>query len=532
MLGLMQHWPLTIDKILAHAARCHGSQEVVSGGVQDPIRRSYETIYDRARRASSALITLGVGPGDRVGTLAWNSVDHLEAWYAIMGMGAICHTLNPRMGIDQLAWIASHAGNRILLVDNQLRDIARDIQARCPAIKHLVTLDGARGDPIGWDSLVGAHAPASWGGFDEQTACGLCYTSGTTGDPKGVLYSHRSNFLHTLTVLQRDVFGLGARDVVLPIVPMFHANAWGLVFAAPAAGARLVLPGQHLDGPSLHRLIEQEQVSFAAAVPTVWQDLLDHLERTGESLGSLTHAVAGGATCPAWIVKALEDRHGVAVSHAWGMTELSPMGTIWAPTAATAVLPPIEQGAIRLKQGRPPLGVELRIGGADDAKTGHLEVSGFAVARAYYGHHESILNKDGFLDTGDIGSIDKYGFLSITDRDKDVIKSGGEWISSIAIENIIASHPAIEQAAVVGAQHPRWGERPLLLVVIREGETVSREELIACLEDKVPRWWTPDEVIVIDAMPQGPTGKIDKRSLRTRFHTHLLEADAKEKESK
>lgn len=524
MLGLMQEWSLTVDRILDHAAHSHGNREIVSVAGDQQHRSSYIESASRARRASSSFLALGIRPGDRIATLAWNSIEHFEAWYAIMGMGAVCHTLNLRMSADQLAWIVTHAESKMLLVDPALLPLALAVCARSPCLKHVVIL-GASEDARfpGWKDFSEGRSAACWGGFDEDTACGLCYTSGTTGDPKGVLYSHRSNFLHTLTLLQPDVFGLSATDVVLPIVPMFHANAWGLVFAAPAVGAKLVLAGQQLDGESLRSLIDREKVTFAAAVPTVWQSLLDHLEQTGETLPSLSRAVVGGAACPEWIVRALEDRHGVAVSHAWGMTELSPVGTIWARTSSVSSLPPSEQFAIRIKQGRPPLGVELRIGDGSGDGAAPLGVKGFAVAREYYRHGPVPTDMAGFFQTGDIGAIDLHGFLSITDRDKDVIKSGGEWVSSIAIENILASHPAVQQVAVIGAEHARWGERPLIIATPVEGERVTSDEMLLALEGRIPSWWMPDDVIFIATMPLGPTGKIDKRELRERYRRHLLD---------
>lgn len=528
MLGLMQHWPLTVDRILGHAERNHANREIVSAG-SDPLdaSSSYGEAAQRARRASSALAALGVRPGDRVATLAWNSLAHFEAWYAIMGIGAVCHTLNLRMSVDQLVWIVTHAESRVLLVDPALLNVARAIAARSPVLRHIVVLGTSDSQQYtGWRAFADDQAEAAWGNFDENDACGLCYTSGTSGEPKGVLYSHRSNFLHTLMVMQPDVFGLRATDVVLPIVPMFHANAWGLVFAAPAVGAKLVLPGQHLDGESLHNLIGREQVTFAAAVPTVWQSLLDYLERTGETLPSLSRAVVGGAACPEWIVRALEDRHGVAVSHAWGMTELSPVGTIWGMTPEVRSLGPTEQLAARIKQGRPPLGVELRISDAAPNGTGSLGVRGFAVAREYYRNGPVPADADGFFQTGDIGVIDHNGFLSITDRDKDVIKSGGEWISSITIENIAASHAAVQQVAVIGAEHARWGERPVIVAVLAEGETATADEIMMALDGRIPRWWMPDAVVFVQAMPVGPTGKIDKRGLRQRYRHYLLDGPA------
>jgi fatty-acyl-CoA synthase len=531
MLGLMQNWPLTVDRILTHAKTWNGGREIVTRSVEGPIvRTTYGDLHDRALRLSNALAALGVKPGDCVATLAWNTARHMEAWYAIMGMGAVCHTLNPRLFIDQLRYIINHAQDRIIFTDLSFVPTLLKLRGELPSVAHVVVMTDrahmAEVDFAGalcFEDLIEQHAAdARWGGFDENTAAGLCYTSGTTGAPKGVLYSHRSNVLHTLVTLQSDVMGLSARDVVMPIVPMYHSNAWGLALSAPAVGAKLVLPGAKMDGASILELIETEGVTFSAAVPTVWETLLDHLRVTGGSLASLKRVLIGGAAAPEAVVRALEDEHGVAVSHAWGMTETSPLGTLGAPTPELDAMPRDARQRELLKQGRVPFGVEMKL--ADDVGAsppydgrafGRLKVRGPYVAREYFkGDGGDILDTEGFLDTGDVATIDPLGFMQITDRAKDLVKSGGEWISSIEIENLVADHPKVALAAVIGVPDPKWEERPLLIVKLRPGERATREEILGALEGKIARWWMPDEVLFVDEIPLGATGKVDKRRLR------------------
>jgi fatty-acyl-CoA synthase len=526
----MRPHALTLNTICEHAARWHGDRQVVSRiGDGSIVRTDYASIRERARRLSSALWALGIRRGDRVATLAWNSARHLEAWFAITGIGAICHTLNPRLVAEQLAWIANHAADKAVLVDVELLPLLEQILPRCPSIEHIVVLAdrNVRLPPkeyrwTGVESLIESHSTdVRWGDFDENTAAGLCYTSGTTGNPKGVLYSHRSNYLHTLTTIQPDVFTLSANDTVLAAVPMFHANAWGLAYSCPAVGAKLVMPGSHLDGASLHSLIEQEGVTFAAAVPTVWQMLLEYLLITDGKLNTLQRVVVGGAAAPETIVRAFHDRFGISVLHAWGMTELSPVGTSFAPIAGIAALPFEQQLPYRLKQGRPPLMVDIEIVDDDcvarphDGRaTGRLVVKGPCVIARYYGQDDSALDANGCFDSGDVATIDAEGFLQIVDRAKDVIKSGGEWISSIEIENLVLSHPAVALAAVIGVAHPKWGERPLLLVKVKDDCSIDGREIRELLSDKIAKWWLPDEVRVVCDIPTGPTGKIDKKALR------------------
>jgi fatty-acyl-CoA synthase len=539
MLGLMQNWPLTVDRILDHARDWHGGGEVVSRSVEGPlVRTTYARIHDRAKRLSSALLALGVKPGDRVATLAWNTGRHMEAWYAIMGIGAVCHTLNPRLFADQLCYIINHAEDRIILTDLTFLPVLLENRARMPKVEQLIVLTDAdhlakleSGGALDVESLIAQHTPdVAWGGFDENTAAGLCYTSGTTGNPKGVLYSHRSNFLHTLVTLQADVMGLSNRDVILPVVPMFHANAWGLALSGPAVGAKMVMPGSKMDGASIHELLETEGVTFSAAVPTVWQMLLQHLQSTGEKLSTLTRVVIGGSAVPEALVRAFRDDYGVTVTHAWGMTETSPLGTQSTQSARTAALSPDEQLRFQLKQGRPPVGMQMKLTNDDGERLPHdgatfgkLKVKGpFVVGEYFRGEGGDILDVEGFFDTGDVATIDDYGFMQITDRSKDVIKSGGEWISSIEIENIACGHPKSAIAAVVGVAHPKWDERPLLLVKLKPGVTATKEEYLAFLEGKIAKWWMPDDVMFVDDIPLGATGKIDKKVIRQQLAGYVL----------
>jgi len=539
MLGLMQDWPLTVDKILDHAKSWHGDTEIVSRSVEGPIvRTTWSEVHGRAKRLSNALTKLGVQPGDRIATLAWNSARHIEAWYAIMGMGAVCHTLNPRLFADQLCYIINHAEDRIIFTDLTFLPTLIERRADMPTVKHIVVMtdeahmkDCALAGAICFETLVAENsAEFEWGGFDENTAAALCYTSGTTGNPKGVLYSHRSNFIHTLVTMGKDVMGISAADTVLPVVPMFHANAWGLAFSCAAVGAKLVMPGQKLDGASVHELLESEEVTFSAAVPTVWQMLLTHLRDTGGKLTSLKRVVIGGSAVPEAIVRAFRDEYGVSVTHAWGMTETSPLGTLATPNGAIAKMDPEQQLKFTLKQGRPPIGIDLKLVDdadkrlpADGTTFGRLMVKGpFVVGEYFRGEGGKILDQEGFFDTGDVATIDNHGFMQITDRAKDVIKSGGEWISTIEIENIAMGHPKAALAAVIGAAHPKWDERPVLLVKLCPGETSSKEEFLAFLEGKIAKWWTPDDVVFVDDIPLGATGKIDKKLIRERMKDYVL----------
>lgn len=538
MQGLMQTWPLTVDKFFDHAKQWHGGREIVSRSVEGPVvRTTYAEAYQRSKRLSAALLALGIKPGDRVGTLAWNTGRHLEAWYAIMGVGAVCHTLNPRLHPDQLCWIINHAEDRVIFVDLTFAPLLAAHIDKMPTVEKLIVMtDDANAVEIPrglvYERLIEEHSgdDVVWGGFDENTAAGLCYTSGTTGDPKGVLYSHRSNYLHTLMTLQKDVMALSIKDVVLPVVPMFHANAWGITFSAPAVGAKLVMPGARMDGPAIYELLETEGVTFSAAVPTVWQMLLQHVQANGLKFSTLNRVVIGGSACPEAIIRAFHDDYGVDVIHAWGMTETSPMGTLGSLPPEQAAMPFEEQLPFRLKQGRAPAGIELKLTddadrriAHDGATFGRLKIKGNTVAAAYFkGAGGNILDEEGFFDTGDVATIDQTGFMQITDRAKDVIKSGGEWISSIEIENIAVGHPKALLAAVIGVAHPKWDERPLLLVKLKEGESATKADFLAHLEGKIAKWWTPDDVLFVDDIPLGATGKIDKKVLRARHGGHVL----------
>ncbi|WP_341024713.1 long-chain-fatty-acid--CoA ligase [Brevundimonas diminuta] len=541
MLGMMQDWPLTVDKILDHAKNWHGEREVVTRSVEGPIvRTTYAAIHERARRVSNALLGWGIKPGDRVATLAWNTGNHIETWYGIMGIGAVCHTLNPRLFPEQLAYIINHAEDRIIFTDLTFVPLLEAVLPHCPTVERVIVMTDAAHMPQAKLPRAEAYetvleqssSDVTWGGFDEQTACGLCYTSGTTGNPKGVLYSHRSNFIHTLLGMQTTVLGGTPSEVILPVVPMFHANAWGIAFAGPAAGSKLVMPGAKMDGASIYELIETEGVTFSAAVPTVWQGLFGHMVENNLKFSTLRKVLIGGSACPEALIRGFQDKFGVEVVHAWGMTETSPIGTIANLTPELKALPYDKQMAWRMKQGTPPLGVELKIknyGGQDmphDGKTyGRVMVKGPTVAGAYFkGEGGDILDHEGFFDTGDIASVDSHGFMQITDRAKDVIKSGGEWISSIDIENIAVGHPKVALAAVIGAAHPKWDERPVLMVKLKEGEAEDKQEHLDFLQGKIAKWWMPDDVVFIDDIPLGATGKIDKKTLRERMKDYQLPA--------
>lgn len=539
MLGLMQDWPLTVDKILDHAKNWHPNREVVTRSVEGPIERTtYGAIHGRAKRVSNALKAWNVQPGDRIATLAWNTADHIEAWYGIMGIGAVCHTLNPRLFPEQLVYIINHAADRIIFVDLTFVPLLDAILPHCPSVERVVIMTDADHMPQTKLPVVECYETVleqssedvEWGGFEENTACGLCYTSGTTGNPKGVLYSHRSNFIHTLLGLQSTVLGATPKEVILPVVPMFHANAWGIAFGGPAAGSKLVMPGARMDGPAIYELLETEGVTFSAAVPTVWQGLLNHLRENNLKLSTVKRVLIGGAAVPESMIRAFHDEFGVEVLQGWGMTETSPIGTLSNMTPELAALPFEEQLKWRVKQGTPPLGVELKLknyAGQDmphDGSTyGRLMIKGPTIARAYFRDEGGeILDNEGFFDTGDVSTIDDHGFMQITDRAKDVIKSGGEWISSIEIENLAVGHPKVALAAVIGSAHPKWDERPVLLIKLKEGETEDKQEHLDFLVGKIAKWWMPDDVVFLADIPLGATGKIDKKLLREQMKHYRL----------
>ena len=539
MNGMMQDWKLTVDKVIEHAYLNHGQQEIVTRTVEGPIVRStYTDLYHRARQCSNALLADGVQKGDRIATLAWNTTRHIETWYGTMCIGAVLHTLNPRLFPEQIAWIINHAEDTHVFYDITFQPIIEAIKDKVPTVKHFIVLTDAAHRPQSAmtnlrtyeEYIAGKSTDVTWGDFDENTACGLCYTSGTTGDPKGVLYSHRSNVLHTLIGMQYDAIGIGARDTVLPVVPMFHANAWGIAFSAPAVGAKLVLPGAKMDGESIYELLDGEKVSFTAAVPTVWLMLLQYLEATGKQLPILNKVVIGGSAVPERILRAFEENYGVEVIHAWGMTEMSPLGSLGAMTSPVLSKDRETVVKYKLKQGRTPFGVEMKVID-DEGKTlprdgksaGRLVVRGPAIAKSYFKNAGgNILDNEGFFDTGDVAHLDELGYMQITDRAKDVIKSGGEWISSIDIENFAVGHPAVANAAAIGLPHPKWDERPLLIVQLKPGATATKEDMLNYLNGKIAKWWMPDDVAFVDNIPLGATGKINKLALRATFKDHRL----------
>lgn len=529
MLGQMMTLPLTIPSLLEHAQRYHGDTEIVSclpGGALH--RYTYADAHQRARQAANALTRLGVKPGDRVGTLAWNGYRHFELYYAISGMGAITHTINPRLFPEQVAWIIGHAEDEMVCFDESFAPLVADIAAQCPSVKHWIALSDAAQMPTAgetrllcYEELLAAE-PATfvWPTLDEHAAAALCYTSGTTGNPKGVLYSHRATLLHALSSALPDSLSLSAREVVAPIVPMFHVNAWGLPYSAALVGAKLVLPGAGLDGQSVFKLFEQEGVTFSAGVPTVWLSLQQYMQQTGKRLPSLQRLVVGGAACPPALMRSFEQEFGIRIQHAWGMTEMSPTGTVNTLKASHLPLDEEARFAISIKQGRPLFGIELKTVDDDgnevvrDGKTsGALVVRGHWVVDRYYRSDETPL-VNGWFPTGDVASLDQDGFMQITDRAKDVIKSGGEWISSIELENIAMGHPAVAEAAALGIAHPKWDERPLLVVVAKPGEAPTREAILALYTGKVARFCIPDDVVFVEALPHTATGKVSKIQLR------------------
>jgi fatty-acyl-CoA synthase len=547
MLGLMQTQPLLISSIITHAARHHPRAEVVSRLIDGRTHRSnYPQIEARARRLARALQGLGVARHDRVATLAWNSFRHLELYYAASGMGSIVHTVNPRLSPDDVAYILRDAGSVVLCVDLSFVGLLEKIAPAIPGVRAVVLLAERSEMPevtlapgqtlLCYEELLaGTDGDFDWPALDENLASSLCYTSGTTGRPKGVLYTHRSTLIHAYALMSADVFGVRAVDRVMPVVPMFHVNAWGIPYCAPLAGASLIMPGRHLDGPSVHQMLQDERVTITAGVPTVWMGLLQYLRATGSRLDTLQRLITGGSACPPVIAEAFEQDYGVRVIHAWGMSETSPLGTIFAPFPGFEALPAAEQARIKLKQGRVVPGLQMRI--VDDQRQelpwdgvtfGNLEVRGPWVLRRYFNAPEDSACAQGWFGTGDVATIDADGYLEITDRTKDVVKSGGEWISSIQLENIAVSHPDVAEAAVVAAKHPRWDERPLLIVVPKPDRVIDKADLLSIYAGKVAKWWIPDEVVVVDELPHTATGKLNKLALRQQFRGFVLASAAAE----
>jgi fatty-acyl-CoA synthase len=540
----MQGQPLLISSLIDFAQRHHGDAEIVSRRVEGDIHRyTYRDVAARARRVANALDALKLQFSDRVATLAWNGYRHLELYFGVSGSGRVLHTINPRLHPEQIAWIANHAEDQVLCFDVTFLPIIQAVHAKCTTVKHWIALCDADKLPAdsgipglrSYEAWIGAQPDRyNWPEFDENSASSMCYTSGTTGNPKAALYSHRSTILHAYAAALPDVMSLSARDAVLPVVPMFHVNAWGIPYSAALTGAKLVFPGPALDGKSIYELLESERVTYAAGVPTIWQMLLGHMRPGGLKFSTLKRTVIGGSACPPAMITAFNDEYGVEVLHAWGMTEMSPLGTLCTLKNKHLTLPKEEQMKIRLKQGRAIFGLDMKIVDGNgneqpwDGKAyGDLLVKGPWILREYFkGEGGNPLVKDaqghGWFPTGDVATIDPDGYMQITDRSKDVIKSGGEWISSIDIENIAVAHPAVAMAACIGVKHPKWDERPVVVVVKKPGAEVSREELLKFYEGKTAKWQIPDDVVFVDAIPLGATGKMLKTRLRETLKDYQL----------
>ena len=539
LMGQMMQQPLLVSSLLVHAERHHGEQEIVSRRVEGDIHRySYRDLTARSRRVANALASLGVKTGDRIGTLAWNGHRHMELYYGVSGSGAVLHTLNPRLHPDQVVYIADHAEDQVLAFDLTFLPLVEAVAHRTRTIRHFVLMTDRAHMPASTkipnllcyeDLLEAASEHYDWPSFDENTASSLCYTSGTTGNPKGVLYSHRSTVLHTYAAALPDALNCSARDVILPVVPMFHVNAWGLPYVGCMTGAKLVFPGAGLDGKSLYELFESEKVTLSAGVPTVWQGLLAYVEANGLSFSTMKRTVIGGSACPPAMIRTFGDKYGVHVLHAWGMTEMSPLGTACTFKPRHLTMTQDERYEVMSRQGRVIYGVDMKIVGDDGAElpwdsqaSGDLLVRGPWIVQQYFKGEGGDPLREGWFPTGDVAKIDADGYMIITDRSKDVIKSGGEWIGSIDLENIAMAHPGVAMAACIAAFHPKWDERPLLVVVRKPGAELSREELLAFYEGKIAKWWTPDDVVFVDAIPLGATGKMQKNKLREQFKDHRL----------
>lgn len=542
MLGLMQSQPLLISSLIESAARHHGDAEIVSRRVEGDIHRyTYRDLSARAKRLANALDAMQLQLGDRVASLAWNGYRHMEMYFGVSGSGRVLHTINPRLHHDQIAWVVNHAEDQVLCFDSSFLHLVQAVHAKCPTVKKWVMLCDADKLPadsgvpglVSYEAWIGAYAATYvWPQLDENTASSMCYTSGTTGDPKAALYSHRSSTLHAYAASLPDVMGISARDAVMPVVPMFHVNAWGIPYAAAMNGCKLVLPGPAMDGKSIYELMEAEQVTFAAGVPTIWQMLLSHVGPNKLKFSSLKRTVIGGAACPPAMIDAFQDDYGVEVLHAWGMTEVSPLGTVCTLKKKQLDWPKDQQMRVLQRQGRALYGVDMKIVNGDgkelpwDGKTyGDLMAKGPWVLDSYYkGGSPLVADENGqrWFPTGDVATIDADGFMQITDRTKDVIKSGGEWISSIDIENIAMGHPAVAMAACIGMAHPKWDERPIVAVALKAGAQVTREELLTFYEGKLAKWQIPDDVVFVDAIPIGATGKMLKVRLREQLKDYVL----------
>ncbi|AIY40099.1 Medium-chain-fatty-acid--CoA ligase [Collimonas arenae] len=539
LMGQMMSQPLLISSIIQHADRYFGANEIVSRRIEGDLHRyTYSECHQRSRRLANALATLGVGMGERVATLAWNGYRHMEAYYAVSGTGAVLHTINPRLHPDLIGYIANHAEDQYLLFDTCFLPLVEAVAPLAKTIKGYIALcarehmppDSKLPNLLCYEELLASNADDyRWPTFDENSASSLCYTSGTTGNPKGALYSHRSTVLHSLASVMPDTMNISGRDAVLPIVPMFHVNAWGLPYAVPLTGAKMVFPGPGLDGKSLYELFEQEQVTISAGVPTVWLGLLNHMDQNQLRFSSFKRTIIGGSACPPAMMKSLRHRYDVDVVHAWGMTEMSPLGTTGSLQTRHLSLPAEQQELLLQKQGHAIYGVDMKIVDDDgqelpwDGVTyGNLLVKGPWIVDSYFKNEGGDIMRDGWFPTGDVATIDADGYMQITDRSKDVIKSGGEWISSIELENIAMAHPAVQMAACIGIFHPKWDERPLLVVVRKPGMEVSSAELLKFFEGKIAKWWTPDDVAFVDALPIGATGKLLKNKLREQFKAYNL----------
>lgn len=541
MKGLMQDYPLLVSSLLEHAAQNHGETEIVSLPVEGGEHRyTYADSAGRTKQLAKALLKLGVQEGDRIGTLAWNTYRHFELFYAVPGIGAVCHTVNPRLFEEQITYIINHAEDRFLFIDTSFVELVERLSNQLPSIEAYVIMTDREHMPetrlsnvLCFEDLLSAEdSDFTWPMLDETTASSLCYTSGTTGNPKGVLYSNRSTILHAYAACLPDAHAMSALDVVMPVAPMFHANSWGLPYCTAAVGAKLVLPGRDVSGKIIHELIKTEGVTYSAAVPTVWLDYLNLVEESGEGTGSLERVVIGGTAVPRVMYERF-NAQGVMVRQGWGMTETGPLGTVGALKRGMEDLPADDQLDILVKQGRSLFGIEMRI--VDDEGNllprdgeafGHLQVRGPWVTSGYFRHDEVVVDENGWFDTGDVAKIDPLGYMQITDRSKDVIKSGGEWISSIDLENAAMGHPGVAEAAVIGAYHPKWDERPLLVVVPKEGAAPGRDDLIEYLRDKVVKWWLPDDVVFLDELPHTATGKVQKMALREIYKDHKLPSAA------